>query len=180
MIRFLLLTILLACVAFWLLFFGRNLRKLWRIVAYSAAVLLVLAASISMMFFIFSCMCGRYDYAEIPSPDGEYIARVSEEDCGAMDPFHTRVNLWKRGTVHGSTHGNGTAVFSSSNAPSFVELKWLGPNSLSILYPDRSSRPGESSCVHEMQSVQIACTPYTADNMRPPVHEKPIMQHWFW
>jgi hypothetical protein len=179
MIESLVLTTLFACIAFGLLFFGRNLRKSWRAIAYGVAALSVLAASLSMMLFIFSGMCGRYDYTEMASPDGEYIARVSEEDCGAMDSFHTRVNLWKRGTVHCSTHGKATAVFNSSDAPNFVELKWLGPNSLTILYPDRPSGPEKFSCVRQMQSVQITCVPYTADNKQPPVQEKPIVQHWF-
>ena len=88
--------LLLGAIAVGLWHLTRNSRKQWKVLARIGAVALVCISALVLLLFLFSgAMCGRYDFAPVSSPDGGLVAQVSEEDCGAVDSFHSSVQLWR-------------------------------------------------------------------------------------
>jgi hypothetical protein len=54
------------------------------------------ASALALFLFLFvGGMCGRFEFPAISSKDGSFAARVSEEDYGAVDSFHSSVQLWQ-------------------------------------------------------------------------------------
>src|SRR5689334_6507129 len=92
----LLAVLLLAAFAVGLWYWTRNTHTVWKIFARFCAVVMASLSGLTLMAFLFSgAMCGRYDFAPLKSADGSAIARVSEVDCGAIDSFHSSVELWR-------------------------------------------------------------------------------------
>jgi len=78
-------------------YLSRNRRILWKLRAGIDARVPICASALPLLGLLFSsAVCGGYDLPPISSRDGKLVAEVSEEDCGAVDSFHSSVNLWQR------------------------------------------------------------------------------------
>jgi len=93
-------------------------------------------------------MCGRYDFSTISSPDGVWLASVSEEDCGALDSFHSSVQLTrrKRETFFNpfASRVRPTTVLSIGHDPRMLELGWQEAKVLVIRIQTTRATPRSS------------------------------------
>ncbi len=79
-------------IAMWYL--PRNSRRVWKFTVRIGAGALICASALPLLGFLFrSAMCGHYEFPAISSRDGRFAAEVNEQDCGAVDLFHSSVNL---------------------------------------------------------------------------------------
>jgi hypothetical protein len=169
-------------VALWYL--PRNSRRLWKFTARFAAIVLVAASVLPLLAFLFSsAMCGRYEFPPISSRDGTLAAEVSEEDCGAVDSFHSSVNLWQRregffAHVFGK-RAHSTTVFTVGHDPRLIDISWKDNRTLRIRYPSDFRNPSELSCQSEWEGIQIECVVYAPDYSKP-VGKMPPVQRGLW
>jgi hypothetical protein len=138
----------------------RWLRVFTRIGALAA----ILASAFSMFLFLFSgVMCARYDFPSVRAPNGYWTAAVSEEDCGALDSFHSAVQIWsaKHALLNPfASRELGKTVFKIGNDPTLLHVQWAGANVLVIQYPNKYSTPDEFLCRSQWKGVRIQCVPY--------------------
>ena len=179
----LLIASLLVAVGGILWFLPRNSRWRWKLPIRIAAGVFACASALTLLLFLFSgAMCGRYDFPPISSDDGKLTAQVSEEDCGALDSFHSSVQLWRdgRGSLHlfGKRQHSNT-VFAVGHDPRLIELGRKNNRRLLIRYPSDSHNPDEFRCQSEWEGIQIECVGY-APNYSNPVSEMPPVHRWFW
>ena len=85
---------------------------------------------------VYSCaMTVKFRSTPIVSPDGRHIARITELDGGAMDSFHTTVE------VRSHWHVYPDEVFRiPENHPRDVQAKWVNDSELVIRYVSRRSQ----------------------------------------
>jgi hypothetical protein len=176
--------LLLATTAVGMWIIGRHRRRVWKILASIGAAVLASGSALLILLFLFAgTMCGRYDFPPVSSPDGGRVASVSEEDCGAVDSFHSAVQLWQdnRATLLHPFGGrvNLTAVFTVGHDPRLLELEWNGPHALVIRYPNDSRSPEEFRCQSQWEDVQIKCIPFVPDYSKP-VAKMPPVKRWTW
>jgi hypothetical protein len=170
---------LLAAVAFALWYVTRKSRRYWKLSARVVAVALTCISALTLLLFLFTAgMCGRYDFPSVSSADGRLIAQVSEEDCGAMDSFHSSIQLWreKQGTsahLFGKRRHSMT-VFTVGHDPRLLELEWKDARTLLIRYPNDSRNLDEFRCQSRWDDVQIECIAYTPDYSKPAVEMPPV------
>jgi hypothetical protein len=142
------------------------------------------ASALTLLVFLFSgAMCGRYEFPAISSRDGKLAAEVSEEDCGAVDSFHSSVHLWQdqkglSAWLFGK-RGHSTTVFAVGHDPRLIDLSWKDDRTLLIRYPSDSRNPAEFRCQLEWKGIQIECVGYTPDYSKP-VGKMPRVQRWLW
>jgi len=177
-------SLLLAAMTIGVLIIGRHRRRAWKIFAGIGAAALGLGSALLILVFLFAgVMCGRYDFPPVASPDGSRVASVSEEDCGAVDSFHSSVQLRQQNRatfLHpfgGGAHV--TTVFTVGHDPRLLKLEWNGPNALVIRYPDNSRSPEEFRCQSQWENVQIKCIPFVPDHSKP-VAKMPPVKRWMW
>jgi len=117
------------------------------------------------------------------SEDGKYVAQVSEEDCGALDSFHSSVQLWQdRQGLSARIFGkqrNATTVFTIGNDPRLIDLSWKDDRTLLIRYPGASRDPAGFRCQAQWGTIHIECTGYTPDPSKP-IGVMPPVQGWVW
>jgi hypothetical protein len=181
---FLILSALLiggAVVLWWL---PRNSRWPWKLIGRVAAGILMCSSALSLLLFAFGVMmCGRYEFPPIKSRNGNFTAEVNEKDCGAVDSFHSSVQVWQNrqglfARLFGK-RGHSATVFTIGHDPRLIELSWKGDRTLLIRYPNDSRDPDEFRCQARWEDVQIDCVGYTPDYSKP-VGEMPPVQRWTW
>jgi hypothetical protein len=183
----LILAALLVGVAVALWYLSRNARWQWKLLARIAASAVACSSALILLLFLFGgAMCGRYDFPPASSADGRWVAQVSEEDCGAVDSFHSSVQLW-RDKQGSSAHLLGkrehsTTVFTVGHDPRLLKLEWKDAKTLLIQYPqypNDSRSASEFRCQSQWDDIQIECIAYTPD-YRKPVGEMPPVKRWLW
>jgi hypothetical protein len=172
---------LLAATAVALWYFPRNSRRHWKFTARIAAGVLICASALPLLGFLFSnAMCGRYEFPAISSRDGKLTAEVSEEDCGAVDSFHSSVNLWQhRGGFLAHLFGKraySTTVFTVGHDPRLIDLSWKDDRTLLIRYPSDSRNPAEFHCQPQSEGIRIECVGYTPDYSKPVGKMPPVQR----
>ena len=75
---------------------------------------------------------------------------MSEEDCGAMDSFHSSVKLCQhREGFFAHLFGkraHSTTVFTVGHDPRLIDLAWKDDRTLLIRYPGDYRNPAELRC----------------------------------
>jgi len=103
---------------------------------------------------VYSCaMTVKFRSTPIVSPDGRHIARITELDEGAMDSFHTTVE------VRSHWHVYPDEVFHSENHPRDVQAKWVNNSELLIRYASPADHNVYADCVTPLHDVKITCQP---------------------
>ena len=179
----LLFTGLSAAVAVALWHLTRKSQRYWKLSARIGAVALTCISALTLLGFLFrGAMCGRYDFPPVSSADGRLIAQVSEVDCGAVDSFHSSVQLWReKQGISAHLFGkreHSMTVFTIGHDPQLLELEWKG-RMLLIHYPNDSRSLDEFRCQSKWDDVQIDCIAYTPDYSKP-VAKMPPVTRWFW
>ena len=159
---------LLAATSIALWYVPRNSRRLWKLTARIAAGILICASALPLLGFLFSsAMCGRYEFPPISSSDGKLAAEVSEEDCGAVDSFHSSVNLgqhWEGFFAHlFGKRAHSTTVFTVGHDPRLIDLSWTDDRTLLIRYPSDFRNPAEFSCQSQWEGIRVECVGYAPD-----------------
>lgn len=176
------ISLLGAAIVLWVL--PRNSRLLWKLLGRGAAGFLVCASALTFLLFLFGVgMCGRYEFPPVPSRDGQFVARVSEEDCGAVDSFHRSVELWRKrqglsARIFGK-RGHSSTVFTLGNDPRLIDLSWKDDRTLLIRYPNDSRDPAEFRCQSRLGAIHIECVGHTPDYSKA-VGEMPPVQRGLW
>jgi hypothetical protein len=180
----LILAALLIAVAVALWHLTRNSRWRWKLLARIAAGAVACSSALILLLFLFSgAMCGRYDFPPASSADGGWVAQVSEEDCGAVDSFHSSVQLWRdrRGFFAHllGKRERSTTIFTVGHDPRLLKLEWKDAKTLLIQYPNDSRSASEFRCQSQWDDIQIGCIAYTPDYSKP-VGKMPPVKRWLW
>jgi hypothetical protein len=125
-------------------------KALWPLVALGVLVLglFVYQYALSSMF---SFNCVHRVVSEAMSPDGRYVATVSERGCGAVTRDYRVVSIRRQGTpFKGEDHQSW--VFWMENDPE-VKANWSGQRELTVLY---QARAGKKLEVTHWEDVAIA------------------------
>jgi hypothetical protein len=174
--------VLLAAAGIGLWRLSRGWKKPLKILTRIGAVSIILVSPVLLLAFLTSgAMCGRYDFPSVRAGNGDWIAGVSEEDCGAVDSFHSFVEIWSsRHTVLNPFASRllGDTVFRVGDDPVLVHLKWSEPKVLVIRYPKDSFTRDEFFCASQWKDVQIKCIPY-APHYPYSVASRPHPKTWF-
>jgi len=174
--------LLFAATAIGVWIVSRRRRRVWKILGRIGAAVLASGAALLLLVFLFAgSMCGRYHFPLVSSPDGRRVASVTETDCGAVDSFHSSVQLWQYNRAN-IVHPFGgrervTTVFTVGHDPRLVELEWSGLRALVIRYPNDSRSPEEFRCQSLWEDVQINCIPFVPDYSKP-VGEMSPVKRW--
>jgi len=146
----------------WKLFlFARSRSNFSRIAGYIFSILIFVASS--FLLFLYGCgLAQRYRSGPYFSPDGGYMAQITELDFGP-GPFNTEVELRSRWQLFPKT------VFASHNAPEVIEAEWLSNSELIIRYA--AGYPGDPDypvpCKRQFKGVKIACDPIAGYTLHP-------------
>ncbi len=180
----LLIACVLAAAACLLWYLPRNKRLLWKLTARITSAVLMCASALVLLGFLFrGAMCGRYDFPPVTSGDGQLAAQISEVDCGAVDSFHSSVQLrWiRRGLIARlfGKRGNSTTVFTIGHDPRLIDLGWKDDRTLLIRYPNDSRYAAEFRCQSGWEGVHIECVGYVPDYSKP-VSAMPSVRRWLW
>lgn len=163
-------------IAIWLAV--RRRKPAWRIPGAVGAGFLCCAGGLILVAFLFgSLMCGSYDFPTVMSPDGHRVASVSEEDCGAVDHFHSEVRIKESTSFLGVR--NGGTVFTIADDPRILEITWVGPQELFIRYPDNSRYPQEFSCKERWKDIKITCISFPRE-FEKQLQEMPPVKRGIW
>ena len=167
----------LAVTGFFLWRLPRNKPFYWKLIARLSSSFLMCGSAFLLFLFLFGeMMCGRYVFAPVFSSDGELAAQVIEEDCGAVDSFHSSVRVWSNRPVKRLFK---SVVFTVDNSPLRIELSWKGAQTLLIRYPDDSAELKSFSCLPERRGIRIECEGYKPDYNKP-VGKMPAVDRWIW
>lgn len=171
----------LAAIGVWRLSRGRT--RATKVLIRICASAIVVIFALSLMAFLFTgAVCGRYDFPPVRAPNGIWVAAVSEEDCGAMDSFHSSVEIWSRKHTLRNPFGSrmlSSTIFTIGHDPRLLKLQWNGSSILVIRYPNDSRSPDEFVCQSRRKSVQIECIPYTPDYSKSR-GTMPTPKRWFY
>ena len=180
--------LLLAAFAVGLGRLTRNSRRPWKLFAMIGVVAMACISALSLLLVLFAfvsggAMCGRYDFPPTSSPDGRSIARVTEEDCGAVDSFHSSVELWRyRHGISSKLFGNQkdlTTVLQVGHDPRLLKLEWESSKTLIIQYPRDSRSPSEFRCQTQWDDVRVECIAYKPDYSKR-LGEMPPVKRGIW
>jgi hypothetical protein len=179
----LLIACALAATACLLWYLPRNKGLFWKLTARIPAGILMCASALVLLGFLFrGAMCGRYEFPPVSSSDGQLTAQLREVDCGAVDSFHSSVQLrWNRRSFVTRLFGkqeNSTTVFTVGHDPRLIDLAWKDDRTLLIHYPNDSRYVDEFRCQSGWEGVHIECVGYLPDNK--PVGAMPPVQRWLW
>jgi hypothetical protein len=171
---------LLAAIA--LLHLSRKSRWQWKLLGRVAAGFLICASALTFLLFLFGgAMCGRYEFPPNSTRDGRFTAEVTEEDCGAVDSFHSSVQLWRNREGLSARllgkRGLATTVFTVGHDPRLIDLSWKDDRTLLIRYPNDSRSPTEFRCQPQLGEIHIECVGYAPDYNKP-VGEMPPVHRW--
>lgn len=171
-----------AAIVLWRL--SRNSSWPWKLVGRVAAAFSLCAAALTLLLFLFvGGMCGRYEFPPIASRSGKFTADVSEDDCGAVDSFHSSVQLWQnRQGISARLFGkreHTKTVFSIGHDPRLIDLSWKDKRTLLIRYPNDSRAPEEFRCQSQWRGIHIVCVAYAPDYNKP-VGKMPPVQRSMW
>jgi hypothetical protein len=164
--------VILVTIATGLWYLPRNAARRWKLAARVASVLVLCASMLPLLAFLFgSAMCGRYDFPPILSRDGRLAAEVTEEDCGAVDSFHSSVSLWQRregffARLFGARAHSAT-IFKLGHDPRLIDVSWKDDRTLLIRYPSDYDNFAEFRCESQWQEIRIECVGYTPDYSKP-------------
>jgi len=142
--------------------FARSRSKLSQIAGtLSGSIIVVLSGCLLLLYG-----CGMVlKYRSVPSysPNGKYMAQVTELDFGAVDMFHTTVELYSR------WHFFPKAVFTSYGDPREVEVRWLSDSQVVIRYASgfRPNQAFPSRCAQHFKTVNITCEPVEGYRIHP-------------
>jgi hypothetical protein len=162
-----------ACV--WLIV--RRKRMIWRILGgIGASVFLLVGGLASVLLLFTTAMCGHYDFPSAISPDGKKIAQLREADCGAIDSFHSQVQVKPSGFLFGVRTGE--VVFTTGDDPRLLDLQWVGSHELYIRYPSDPYNPEEFSCQEHWKDVKITCISFPREFSKPA--KMPPLVRGFW
>lgn len=156
-------------------------RLLWKLTArIPSGVLMCASVLLFLGFLLREVSCGRYEFPPVSSHDGQLTAQLSEADCGAVDNFHSSVQLrWNRGLMARLfTRGNSAIVFTVGHSPLLINLAWKDNRTLLIRYPNDSRYVEEFRCQSGWQGVHIECVGFVPDYSKPLGRMPPV--HWLW
>lgn len=183
---YLVLLIVIASAALTLLVFRVVQRRswIWKVPAFVIATLLGLFSVAVVAFFLLGhLMCGEYVFPSIYSPDGQFVARVSEFDCGAVSPFDSEVDVLPSrnflSLMHASTYWRSHAVFVDQDDPRLIQVAWTGNDELTIHFPKSTSYTGPHQCSPTWHEVRIRCQEYSPDRDAK-LPELPSVSRWLW
>lgn len=161
---------------------SRGWKRPLKILTRTCAVFVILASPLLLLAFLLSgAMCGRYDFPSVHARNGDWVAGVSEEDCGAADSFHSFVQIWGIKHTFRNPLGSrilGSTVFTIGDDPVLVDVKWTEPKVLVIRYPSDSFSRDELFCASQWKDVRIKCIPY-APHYPYSVSGRPHPKTWF-
>ncbi len=174
---------LLAATAGVLWYLPRNSRSLWKLTARIAAGILICASALPLLVLLFTgAVCGRYEFPPISSRDGKLAAEVGEEDCGAVDSFHSSVQLWQRREGFFAhllgKRAHAATVFTVGHDPRLIDLSWKDDRTLLIRFPSDSRNPAELWCQSQWEGIQIECVGYAPDYSKPVGKMPPVQRLW--
>ena len=175
-------SLIAAAIALWIL--PRNCRWPMKLLLRAVTGILMCALVLALLMFVIGeGMCGRCEFPPVSSKDGKFAAKVSEEDCGAVDSFHSSVELWQNrqgisARLFGK-HAHSTTIFTVGNDPRLIDLSWKDDRTLLIHYPNDSRYPEEFSCQSKWSGIRIDCVGYIPDYKKS-VGEMPPVQRWVW
>ena len=91
------------------------------------------------------------------------MAQITELNFGAMDRFHTAVQVRSRWQIYPET------VFASNGAPSEVEVKWPSDSELVIRYAPGvpPNRYDPLWCAQQYKRLRITCEPVDGYSLHP-------------
>lgn len=140
--------------------FVRSRSKVTKIAGcVSGAGILVISG---FLLLLYGCgMANTYRSALSVSPDRKHMAQVTELNFGAMDSFHTTVELRSRWQVYPET------VFSSNGDPREIEAKWPSNSELVIRYASGYAFDRDLLCVRQFKTVKITCEPVEGYTLHP-------------
>ena len=124
-------------------------KKLWSLVALG-----VLVAGFLIYRYLLPSMtlfdCQHRVLSEAASPDGQYVATVSERNCGAVTDYYRVVSIRPR---EAPFDGENTRswVFADERRPQ-IEAVWSGKRQLTVLY---SSTTGKQKEVKQWKDVVV-------------------------
>jgi len=176
-------TLAATAVALWYL--PRNSRRFWKLTARIAAGVLICASALPLLGFLFrGAMCGQYEFPPVSSSDGKRLAQVSEVDCGAVDHYHSSVQIWlnRQGFfahVFGKLVRSSATIFTVGHDPRLIGLAWKDDQTLVIRFPNDSRYIEEYRCESEWDGVHIECIGYVPDYAKPAAKMPPV-ERWFW
>ena len=175
--------VLLAAAGIGLWRLSRGWKRPLKILTRIGALFIILVSPLLLLAFLMTgAMCGRYDFPSVRAPNGNWVAGVSEIDCGAGDSFHSFVQIWSSQHTLLNPLGSrvlGSTVFRIGDDPVLVDLEWTEPKVLVIRYPNDSDRPEEFLCQSPWKDVQIECISY-APHYPYPVGNRPNPKRWFY
>jgi hypothetical protein len=122
-----------------------------------AVLLLGLAVlAVSACGVVALAMCGSSTGPAVPSPDGQHVAYVSGQDCGATTAFSTEVLLYRVHPFPLSLLAQEQAVLASRSHPGMLALAWQGPDHLVVAEPPGAC-PRVYSRVPGWDGVRVSC-----------------------
>jgi len=134
--------------------------------------------SAAFIAFLFgTLMCGRYDFPPAVSPDGRKIANVTENDCGAVDNFHSKVII--KTSAFNFGFRTGTTIFSTAEDPRSLEIEWIGPHEVVVRYPENPPYAKEFYCRKQWKDVKITCISFPREFVKP-LQEMPPVHRGIW
>jgi hypothetical protein len=106
--------------------------RIWYLVGFAAviAILFVYRYPLMNLGFVHLLNCGHSILSELSSPDGRYVATVSERNCGAVTPYTRVVSIRRRGS-HFDGEDDGAWVFLMKDQPT-IQIRWSGQRRLSV------------------------------------------------
>lgn len=161
---------------------SRTWKRPLKILTRIPALFIVLGSPLLLLAFLLTgAMCGRYDFPSVRETNGRWVAGVSEIDCGAVDSFHSFVQIWSSQHTLLNPLGSrvlGSTVFKIGHDPVLIHLEWTAPNVLVIRYPNDSDSPREFFCRSRWKDVEIECISY-APHYPYSVGNRPNPKRWF-
>lgn len=109
------------------------------------AVMVLMAAVLSVVYFHLYPRCSEQVLAQAPSPDHQWIATAMERRCGPESPFLLHVNLRPAaqpislGYFSGQAEDGQVLLVEEETAATIPEMEWTSPTQLTIRCPRCSS-----------------------------------------
>jgi hypothetical protein len=114
---------------------GITMTRMKRVLLYITGFTLAVLAIILLLTFAFTeKMCGLKTKAQILSPDARYLARMDQDDCGALSGFdYYGMLIDNRPRLGLDILGHaGTALFTVNRANSTPKLYWENSTTLIV------------------------------------------------
>ena len=164
---------------------ARKRHWVWKALAgFGCALLGVSSVGLVLAFLFAHLMCGQYMLPEVLSPAAGAVARITEFDCGAVDGFHSSVEL-RSNQLKLTAPGLRkrllfSEVFAADQAPTLIGLTWTGEHELLIQYSRLDPQHLASfHCEPLWQDIRINCQ---AVDAAPTAHIPSILgpYRWLW